>query len=167
MCANLETDRDAPRESYIPVENAELYCRELGQGQPIVVLHGGPDFDHRYLLPEMDRLSGSFRLIYYDQRGRGQSARNVQPEDVSMRSEVEDLEALRQHLRLESTAVLGHSWGGLLALEYAIRHPDRVSHLILMNTAPVSRDDFLLMRQDRRTRAAADRRRAENTVICP
>ena len=44
------------------------------RGQPVIVLHGGPDFDQSYLLPEMDRLSDSFRLIYYDQRGRGKSA---------------------------------------------------------------------------------------------
>jgi proline iminopeptidase len=58
-----------PRESRIPAGNAELYAREVGQGKPIIVLHGGPDFDHMYLLPELDRLSDSFHLIYYDQRG--------------------------------------------------------------------------------------------------
>jgi hypothetical protein len=58
-----------PRESRIPAGNAELYAREVGQGKPIIVLHGGPDFDHMYLLPELDRLSDSFHLIYYYQRG--------------------------------------------------------------------------------------------------
>ncbi len=134
MCAHLQSDRSAPREGMVPVENAELYYREIGQGQPIILLHGGPDFDHTYLLPEMDRLSDTFRLIYYDQRGRGKSADNVQPEDVTF----------------------GHSWGGLLAMEYAIRHPDRVSRLILMNTAPASAEDYLLFQQDRRERAADD-----------
>jgi proline iminopeptidase len=122
----------------------------------MVVLHGGPDFDHSYLLPEMDRLSRSFRLIYYDQRGRGKSGENVQPEQVSIESEIEDLEGLREYLCLESVAILGHSWGALLALEYAIRHPDRVSHLILMNTAPVSRDDLVLLREERRRKTPDD-----------
>ena len=71
----------APRESRIPVESASLYCREIGQGQPIIVLHGGPDFDHSYLLPDLDRLADAFRLIYYDQRGRGRSADQVLPEE--------------------------------------------------------------------------------------
>jgi proline iminopeptidase len=52
-----------------------LFCRDVGEGPPILVLHGGPDFDHAYLLPELDRLADSFRLLYYDQRGRGRSAR--------------------------------------------------------------------------------------------
>src|SRR6266481_3536103 len=88
-----DTERTAaPHEARIPVGNADLYSREIGQGQPIIVLHGGPDFDHSYFLPEMDRLSDSFRLIYYDQRGRGKSADRVQPEDVTLASDIADLE---------------------------------------------------------------------------
>ena len=70
-----------PRESRISVGKALLYSREIGQGQPIIVLHGGPDFDHGYLLPDLDRLADAFRLIYYDQRGRGKSADRVLPEE--------------------------------------------------------------------------------------
>src|SRR5512135_1552196 len=140
----------------IRVDGAPLYFREVGQGQPIVVLHGGPDFSHAYFLPELDRLADSFRLIYYDQRGRGRSAEGVGPEDVSIDSEMRDLDALRRYFGLESVAVLGHSWGGVLALEYAIRHPNNVSHLILLNTAPASHQDFLLLRREGRRNAAAD-----------
>jgi proline iminopeptidase len=145
-----------PREGYLPVDQAQIYYRDIGQGQPIIVIHGGPDFDHNYLLPDLDRLSDSFRLIYYDQRGRGRSVENVQPEDVTIGSEIEDLETLRKYFQLESVPVLGHSWGGLLAMEYAIRHPIRVSHLILMNTAPASHDDFIVLQQHRRERPVAD-----------
>jgi proline iminopeptidase len=53
-----ESSRDAtPRESRVPVGNAELYSREIGQGTAIIVLHGGPDFDHTYLVPDLDRFS--------------------------------------------------------------------------------------------------------------
>jgi proline iminopeptidase len=166
MCANLHSDRFVPRDGYIPVENAELYFREIGTGRTLIILHGGPDFDHSYLLPEMDHLADSYRLIYYDQRGRGKSARDVRPEDVTIQSEVEDLESLRRYFQLESLILLGHSWGGLLALEYAIQNPDRVSHLILMNPAPVSQDDYALLKKDRREQTPADieelRARSEN-----
>ena len=147
MSINPRLDQSAPHEGYVPVGSAKLYYREIGQGQPIIILHGGPDFSHAYFLPDTDRLSDMFYLIYYDQRGRGKSAENVQPEDVTIESDVEDLERLREYFRLETVAVLGHSWGGLLAMEYAIRHPDRVSHLVLMNTAPASHEDYLLLRQ--------------------
>ncbi len=65
----------------VPVGSASLYAREIGRGQPIVVLHGGPDFDHTYLLPDMDRLADAYRLVYYDQRGRGRSGDGVRAED--------------------------------------------------------------------------------------
>jgi proline iminopeptidase len=145
-----------PREGYAPVADASLYYRDIGQGPPIIVLHGGPSFDHNYLLPDLDRLADTYRLIYYDQRGRGQSAGNIQPAEVSVQSEMNDLEALREHFQLESVALLGHSWGGLLALEYALRHPERVSRLILLNTAPASYDDCALFVRERDVNAGSD-----------
>jgi proline iminopeptidase len=146
----------ALREGFAPVAGAMLYYRDIGRGPPILILHGGPSFDHNYLLPDMDRLADAFRLIYYDQRGRGQSAGNVQPAEVSIQSEIADLEALCAHFQLESVALLGHSWGGLLAMEYALRHPERVSHLILLNTAPASHDDCAVFVQERDANAPDD-----------
>jgi proline iminopeptidase len=149
-------------EGHVQVGAARLYCRVVGEGPAIVVLHGGPDFDHTYLRPELDGLADAFRLVYYDQRGRGRSAEGVEPGDVSIGSEVADLDGLRDALGYESVAVLGHSWGGLLAMEYATRHPHRVSHLILLNTAPASGEDALLMRQHfRRARPDGDVERME------
>ncbi|MFP3883806.1 MAG: alpha/beta fold hydrolase [Actinomycetota bacterium] len=144
------------RGSFLPLGPARLYIREVGYGQPIIIVHGGPDFDHEYLLPDMDRLAEFFRLVYYDQRGRGRSADGVKPEDVTIISEVGDLEAVRLHLGLDRTAVLGHSWGGLVAMEYAIRYPDQVSHLVLMNTAPASHQDYLMFRDHLRARRSPD-----------
>ncbi len=136
---------------------ARLHVRKIGRGPSIIALHGGPDFDYDYLLPELDRLAERFQLIYYDQRGRGRSADGVEPEDVSLASEIEDVEQVRRHFGLESVAVLGHSWGAVLAMEYASRHPDRVTHLILMNTAPAGNDDVRGLRQYlRRIRPACD-----------
>ena len=124
-----------------------LFCRDVGEGPPILVLHGGPDFDHTYLVPELDRLAEAFRLVYYDQRGRGRSAAGVRPEDVDFRSELDDVDRVRRFFGLESVAVLGHSWGGVLAMAYATRHPGRVSQLVLLDTAPGSAADWQLLRE--------------------
>ena len=75
-------------EGHVEVGPARLHCRVVGEGPTIVVLHGGPDFDHTYLLPELDRLAGAFRLVYYDQRGRGRSAEGVEPSDVSIAARI-------------------------------------------------------------------------------
>jgi len=152
----------------VPADRARLYYRTSGEGRPIVVLHGGPGFDHFYLLPELDRLAESFRLVYYDQRGRGRSADGVKPEDVEIDSEVDDLDRVRRHFGLDSVALLGHSWGGLLAMEYAARQPDRVSHLVLANTAPASGEDALVLRQHLLSiRPAADVERMEELRASP
>ncbi|HKV79128.1 MAG TPA: alpha/beta hydrolase [Candidatus Sulfotelmatobacter sp.] len=155
------------RESRIDVGGAELYAREVGKGAAIIVLHGGPDFDQSYLLPDMDRLSDSYRLIYYDQRGRGKSASNVRPEDVTLASDIADLEKVRQSFHLESATLLGHSWGTVIALEYALKYPERVSHLILMNPSPASREDYLQLRKDwleKRPDAMAQRKAIAETA---
>ena len=131
----------------VPVGGASLYARDVGRGRPLIVLHGGPDFDHAYLLPELDDLAARYRLIYYDQRGRGLSAENVRPEDVTLASDVNDLDQVRRHFHLDAPVLLGHSWGTVLALEFALRHPTLVSHLILMNPAPVSQAQVTTLRQ--------------------
>ncbi len=147
--AGAQSRHAAARESRIPVLGAELYCREVGQGTPMIVLHGGPDFDIAYLLPELDRLSDKFHLIYYDQRGRGRSADHVKPEDVTLESEMDDLDKVREHFHLDKVDLLGHSWGTVLALEYALRHPERVSRLVLMDPAPASAADINRFRKER------------------
>jgi proline iminopeptidase len=134
-------------EGRVPVTGASLYARTIGSGQPIVVLHGGPDFDSAYFLPDLDRLAGAYRLIYYDQRARGKSAEHVRGEDVTLASDVDDLDKVRQHFELQSATLLGHSWGAVLAMEYALRHPTRVSRLILMNPAPASAADVAVFRK--------------------
>jgi len=140
----------------LPVDEAvvrngsgRLFVRAVGKGLPIVVVHGGPDFSHDYLLPDLDRLADSVRLVYYDQRGRGRSFDVDGSDAVTIESEVADIDAVRRSVvGAGPVALLGHSWGGLLALEYAVRHPLEVSHLILMNTAPVSRSGAIALREE-------------------
>lgn len=117
------------------VRGVAIFQRRIGQGPPVVVLHGGPGAHHDYLLPGFDRLARGRTLLYYDQRGGGRSAvpREV---PVGWREHVADLEALRQAWGLERLALAGYSWGALLALLYAVEHPTRVSHLALVSPAP-------------------------------
>ena len=122
--------------------------RATGVGPPLVVLHGGPDFDHEYLLPEFDDLIEDRRVVLYDQRGRGRSFHGEGPDDVTLAGEMADLDAVRAWTGAPAVALLGHSFGGLLALEYAIRFPGRVSHLVLLNTAPASQSGARALRAE-------------------
>jgi proline iminopeptidase len=126
------------------VRGVSVFERRVGSGPPAVVLHGGPGADHGYLLPGFDALADGRELIYYDQRGGGRSpvARDV---PVGWRDHVADLEALREIWGLQRLALVGYSWGGLLAQLYATEHPDRVERLALVSPAPswrAARDEF-------------------------
>ncbi|HEV8195806.1 MAG TPA: alpha/beta fold hydrolase [Gemmatimonadales bacterium] len=120
------------------IRGVTLFERRVGSGPPTVVLHGGPGAHHDYLLPGFDRLATRRTLIYYDQRGGGRSPvpREV---PVGWREQVEDLEALRVLWGIERLSIAGYSWGGLLALLYAVEHPDRIERLGLVSSAPVWR----------------------------
>jgi proline iminopeptidase len=100
----------------------------------VVALHGGPGGDHSSFKPVLSGLVGRAQVVYVDHRGCGRSARGPQ-ETYTLENNVEDLEALRQHLGLPRIAVLGISYGGMVALAYAARYPAAVSHLIVACTA--------------------------------
>ncbi|HEX4575420.1 MAG TPA: alpha/beta hydrolase [Gemmatimonadales bacterium] len=131
-------------ETTVAVPGARLYTRRAGDGPAVVVLHGGPGAHHDYLLPQYDRLARGRALLYYDQRGGGRSP-VPRETPVGWREHVADLEALRAHWGLEHLVLLGYSWGGLLAVLYALEHPHRVAQLALVAPAPVTaagRDEF-------------------------
>ena len=110
----------------------EIYYEECGarDGKPVIVLHGGPG---GAINPTMRRFfdPAKWRVALFDQRGCGRSRPNASLEDNTTWSLVEDIERLRRHLNIEKWTVFGGSWGSTLALAYAIKHPDRVSGLIL------------------------------------
>jgi len=157
----------APTESTVDLNGVRLYTRRVGDGPPVVVLHGGPGAHHDYLLPQYDRLAERRALLYYDQRGGGRSpvSRDVV---VGWREHVADLEALRDHWRLDRLTLLGYSWGGLLAVLYALEHPDRIARLALVSAAPVTaawREEFERRFAARMAQPWIARSRAELTAL--
>lgn len=133
-------------ELYFDVEGSELaIATSQIQIKPVFfVIHGGPGVDHTTCRPVLSPLSEIAQLIYFDHRGHGRSARS-NPETYTLDNNVEDLEALRQHLGLEQIGLLGFSYGGMVALTYASRYPSYVSQLIPVVTAADSR--FLALAQ--------------------
>jgi proline iminopeptidase len=89
--------------------------------------------DHAYLQPGLNVLAQRNTLVYYDQRGTGRSSAVLGPATINLDAFVSDIDALRQTLGYERIDVLGHSFGALIALEYAARHPESVGTMILMN----------------------------------
>jgi proline iminopeptidase len=115
---------------------SEIYYEVHGEGPPLLLFHGGMGLDHTYFRPWLDALGDTAHLIYYDHRGNGRSAQPAEWSLLDHRTWVEDADALRERLGHEKVVLFGHSYGGFLALEYALRYPDRLRGLILCNTAP-------------------------------
>jgi len=114
------------------VRGVSLFVKVLGHGYPLLLMHGGPGLDHTSLLA-LQPLADQFTLIFYDHRCNGRSE-GADVSSMTWENLTADAEALRQTLGFDKWAVLGHSFGGQVALEYALRYPQSLSHLILMDT---------------------------------
>lgn len=136
---------------------ASLFYRTLGEGRPLVVLHGGPGLEHSYFLPALEPLARNYRLIFYDQRASGRSEAPVDSASISLDQFLSDLDRIRQELAGEQMVVLGHSWGGLVGILYASRHPEHVAALVLVGTIePGQRYREETSRRQRARQTAAD-----------
>lgn len=127
----------------VEVHQTQLFYARKGTGVPCLVMHGGLGLDHTYLRG-LDIVSDVLQLVYYDHRHNGRSGRPPL-ESVTHAQLAADAEGLRLQLGFGKVAVLGHSYGGFIALEYVLRHPESVSHLILLDTAPVFNYGELIM----------------------
>ena len=104
------------QEEFVEVDGVRIFTKAIGSGEPILVIHGGPGLDHSYLLPQMEGLAKDHRLIFYDQRCSGRSQAGLDSNDVTLDAFLKDIDAVRAHYKIDRANVLGHSWGGLLAM---------------------------------------------------
>lgn len=119
------------------VNGIRLFTRSVGAGPDVIVLHGGPSASHISLLPALDELSNGRRLRYYDQRGCGGSP-ELATVPLDWQYHVSDLGELIDLWQIDKATVVGHSWGALLSLLYAIQHPKRIERLLLVTPAPIT-----------------------------
>jgi proline iminopeptidase len=121
--------------------------RGSGSGTPLIVANGGPGFDHNYLLcgDVWDTLAKGRRIVFYDQRGDGRSSELKDGQPCGLAEQIDDIEALRSHLGFEKIDLLGHSWGGYLVMAYAARHPERIAHLMIVDSAAPKIQDTVFL----------------------
>lgn len=121
----------------------EIYFEESGnpEGQPVVVLHGGPGGGSS---PTLRRFHDPlhYRIVTFDQRGCGRSTPHAELEQNTTWDLVADMEVLRHHLKIDSWQVFGGSWGSTLALAYALTHPAAVRQLILRGIFTVRKSEI-------------------------
>jgi proline iminopeptidase len=132
-----EGEQTYGRSGYVPgAGGVRLYYQMDGAGpDTVVVLHGGPGLNLEGLRPDLGPLTRRHALLYFDQRGSGNSE---MPDTLRLTADlmVEDVEAVRQAFQLRQLELVGHSWGGGLAVLYAARYPDRVRRMVMVGPIP-------------------------------
>ncbi|HLZ56104.1 MAG TPA: proline iminopeptidase-family hydrolase [Ktedonosporobacter sp.] len=126
-------------EGFIPFRGYRTWYRIVGNGEepgkfPLLVLHGGPGASHDYLEPLEAMASTGRRVIFYDQLGGGNSDHPHNPSLWTVELFVEELVAVRKALALDRLHLLGQSWGGMLAMEYALTQPDGLLSLTVADS---------------------------------
>lgn len=139
-------------EGRIPFRGHETWYRAVGDGPgvPLLCLHGGPGSTH-VGLTELEPLADDRRVVLYDQLGSGNSSQPSDPSLWTVELFVAELANVRDALGLDRVHLLGHSWGGMLAQEYALTQPDGLASLVLSSTlssAALWREEALRLRAD-------------------
>ncbi len=127
------------QEGFVPVDGYKVWYRSIGGGDdqekiPLLILHGGPGAPHDYIENLQALASETRKVIFYDQLGCGRSDHPDNPSLCQVWRFADEVETMRQELGLEQVHILGQSWGGMLAIEYALRQPKGLVSLILSNT---------------------------------
>jgi proline iminopeptidase len=118
----------------IPVEDIQVAATVVGEGNPLIVVHGAVGLGARYMR-DLDRWADAFQLVYYDQRGSGGTPLG-DSHKVSFAGAIDDLDGLRAALGVDRVNLVGHSAGAILAGMYAGTRPGSTSSVVLLNTAP-------------------------------
>lgn len=135
----------------IDINGSGIYYKRYAIGQDsasvwkrkaIIVVHGGPVLDHSYFIPHLDELAKEYQLFFYDQRASGRSAINIDSATMNLAGFVEDIELMRKEMGFDKINLLGHSWGGLITMKYAIKYAGNLDHLILSSSMAPNVEDW-------------------------
>jgi proline-specific peptidase len=165
-------------EGYVPFRGYRTWYQVVGdipaagRGLPLLVLHGGPGFPHDYLTDLAQFSDDGHPVVFYDQLGCGKSDHPQDPALWVMDTFVDELATVRAALGLDRVHLLGHSWGGWLALEYVLRKPAGLASVVLASTCasiPAFAAETRRLKRSlpTQTQEALDRHEAEGTTNDP
>jgi proline-specific peptidase len=136
----------AQKNDSIAVSNAVLHYSVQGEGQPILLLSGGPGISSGQLSSLSERLSKNYKCILFDQRGTAKSHTNpMDSTTINLDQSMKDINLLLERLNFKKTTIIGHSWGAMLAISYAIKYPDHVARLVLIGPGPLELSDYNIL----------------------
>ncbi|MCW5936622.1 MAG: proline iminopeptidase-family hydrolase [Fimbriimonadaceae bacterium] len=120
--------------AYVETADGRLYYEKSGEGPVVVLVAGGPGSGHSSFHGYFDRELKGRTVVFFDNIGRGRSDRLKDASGYTVERDAEDIEALRRHLGVERITVIGHSYGGMPAIAYAVKYPQHLDRLVLSDT---------------------------------
>ena len=133
----------AQTSNIIPTNFGSIHYKTFGKGEPILIINGGPGIDCEGFSSLASLLKDDYMAIIYDQRGTGKSdLKIVDSSMLSMDLLIDDIEILRNHLKIKNWVVLGHSFGGFVAQHYVSKHSDKVKGIILSASGGIDTEIF-------------------------
>lgn len=118
-----------------------IYYEVMGEGEPIYILSGGPGITPQYMKGVSEELSKNYQTILIHQRGTGNTVGPVNEETIQIDKYIQDIKAIKDKLDHDKISLLGHSWGGMLAMHYITSFPDDISQTILVSSGGYNLDD--------------------------
>jgi len=130
----------------IILDNQVIHLKVYGSGTPVLIINGGPGMNSNGFQSLASIIGQSKMAIIYDQRGTGQSnLTNIDERTIDIDSMVNDIEIIRNHLKIKKWIVLGHSFGGMLSSYYASKFPNRIKGLILSSSGGINMKLFSIL----------------------
>lgn len=132
---NLNAQAQTDKNNFlITTDGTRLFVQKSGDGPICIFIHGGPGaWSESFRKLRGNNLEKRLTMVYYDQRGCGRSGKPVNG-DYSLNTMIDDIDLIRQHYHAEKVYLLSHSFGGILAVNYALKYPEHVKGLILANS---------------------------------
>ncbi len=138
-----------PSIPHVTIDGVIFHAETFGSdsNQAVIVIHGGPGNDYRYLL-DLKAMSNDYYIVFYDQRGTGLSPR-VSAEELSLETSIGDLHRIVTHYgKGKKVNIIGHSWGGMLASAYLGRYPQNINKIILAEPGFLTRETQKILEQN-------------------
>ena len=145
----------AQKSDSVIVSNAVLYYSIQGEGQPVLLLSGGPGISSSQLSGLSEHLSKNYKCILFDQRGTGKS--HTSPMDsstINLNQAIKDIDLLLERQHIKKITIIGHSWGAMLAMSYAAKYPDHIAKLVLIGPGPLEWSGYELLQDNIMSRAS-------------
>ena len=133
-CSEVIAEKEQMQLVAVGARSVAYHVLGDAEATPLVFINGGPGFDHSFhhLSPVWERLATARRVVFFDQPGTGQSWPVGSDDLIAVNDLLLSIEAIRAAIGAPRISLLGHSWGGYIAMAYAIRHPEKVDRLVLV-----------------------------------